>query len=242
MKKEDDDLVREDVAIVREKASHRKGRTTQVVRSARVPTQERSKKRYQSILDATLEMLKSANIEDISLHDIGKVTGLPAPSVHYLFNTVTAIFIELNKIFNEYLTQKIIAHSQNLEAHQLSNWQDLVRSSLAIARNELNADRAMSEVMLGPIMHRSMRVNNLETNRYHGTASLELLESYFTVPEIPGMATYLMFSAELVDGLWCGAYARYGLIDDETFAESVRANLAYLRCYFPESMTVRKDI
>ncbi|WP_456021836.1 TetR/AcrR family transcriptional regulator [Pseudomonas protegens] len=242
MKKEDDDLARDDITNVREKASHRKGRTTEVVRSARVPTQERSKKRYQAILDATLEILQSANIEDISLHDIGRVTGLPAPSVHYLFNTVTAIFIELNKIFNEQLTKNIIASSQNLEIHQLGSWQDLVRSSLTIARNELNSNRAMSEIMLGPIMHRSMRVKNLETNRYHGAASLELLEQYFSVPAIPNMATYLMFSAELVDGLWCGAYARYGAIDDETFAESVRANLAYLRCYFPETMVVRRDM
>lgn len=112
MKSIDDDVI--EAPVVREKASHRKGRTTQVVRSARVPTQERSKKRYQSILDTTIEILQTSNIEDISLHDIGKATGLPPASVHYLFNTVTAIHVELNKVFNEQLTQLLLEHTREL--------------------------------------------------------------------------------------------------------------------------------
>lgn len=238
MKNTDDDVI--EAPVVREKASHRKGRTTQVVRSARVPAQERSKKRYQSILDATIEILQTSNIEDISLHDIGKATGLPPASVHYLFNTVTAIHVELNKVFNDQLTQLLLDHTRDLGHSNIDSWQDLISQSMAVAREELNSNRPMAEVMLGPVLHRSMRVQNLETNRYHGVAGSILFEEFFAVPNVPDMATYFMYSTELVDGLWAGAYARYGKIDDETFEESVRACNAYLRCYLPEKMARRK--
>lgn len=224
---------------VREKASHRKGRTSKVIRAARVPAQERSRVRYQSILDATIELLKTANIEDISLHDIGKATALPPASVHYLFSTMTAIHVELNSYFNEFLTRKILDHSLEHGFSKLSNWQDLVRVAMSVARDELNSNRPMSEIMLGPVLHRSMRVKNLETNRYHGDAARELFDQYFIVPEIPNIATYLMYSAEMSDGLWIGSYARHGRIDDETFEESVRACVAYMRCYFPDTMAKR---
>lgn len=237
MKDIDSDVI--DAPIVREKASHRKGRTSQVVRSARIPTQERSKKRYQSILEATIQSLQTTNIEDISLHDIGKATGLPPASVHYLFNTVTAIHVELNKLFNEQLTQLILDNTRELADSNIESWQDLIAQSMAVARNELNSNRPMAEVMLGPVLHRSMRVQNLETNRYHGVAGTTLFEDFFVVPSVPNMATYFMFSSELVDGLWAGAYARCGQIDDETFTESVRACNAYLRCYLPEKMARR---
>lgn len=228
-----------EAAVVREKASHRKGRTSQVVRAARVPAQERSRKRYQAILDATIELLKSSNVEDISLHDIGKATGLPPPSVHYLFNTMTAIHIELNMYFNDVLTQRILDFSLAQGFSNVSSWQELVRGAMSLARDELNANRPMAEIMLGPVLHRSMRVNNLEMNRYHGKAARELFDKFFVVPDIPNMATYLMYCAEMTDGLWIGSYARHGRIDEETFEESVRACIAYLRCYFPETMPRR---
>ncbi|WP_286837185.1 hypothetical protein [Pseudomonas sp. PGPPP1] len=239
MKSNDNEPAEADVALVREKSSQRKGRTSQIVRSARVPTQERSKKRYQAILEATLHILQCTDIENISLHDIGKVAGLPPPSVHYLFNTVTSIFIVLNKNFNSYLTESILEHSRNQGFAHVRSWQELTWSAMAIAREQLNNNRAMSEVMLGPVMHRLIRLTNLETNRYHGAASLALLDQFFVVPNAPKLADYLMYAAEIADGLWAGAYGRFGTIDDETFDESVRASIAYLRCYFPESMQVR---
>lgn len=239
--KEDSEVIQEkNVEAVRAKASHRKARTTQVVRAARVPAQERSKKRYQSILDAFIDLLKVSNIEDISLHDVGKAAALPPPSVHYLFKTVGAIHAQLNSYFNENLTQRVIAHKcEQFRLGNITTWQDLARSAMAFARNELNSNRPMSEVMLGPVLNRSLRLKNLETNHYLGGVSSDLLSKFFIVPNIPDIDKYHMFADEIVDGLWIGSYARHGIIDDVTFDESVRAAIAYLRCFYPETMSLR---
>ncbi len=212
-------------------------RAGSATRSPRVPTQERSKKRYQAILDAAVNMLETANIEDISLHDIGKATGLPPASVHYLFSTFSAVHYELNKYYNERLTVAITSRARELVAN--GTWQDLVRATMKLARTEYNNSRAMSEVMLGPSLHRSIRSLNLENNAIYAEALVDLVGEFFILPELPEMSKYFVFSSELVEGLWAAAYARYGEIDDLTFEESVRACLAYLRCFFPEFMARR---
>jgi AcrR family transcriptional regulator len=225
---------------VRQKASHRKGRTAEVRRSPRVPTQERSRRRYQAIIEATEYLLQTANIEDISLYDIGKQSKIAPASVHYLFNTVTAIHIELNKIYNERLTAIILEQSKLQAANKNPNWQDWVRAVMADARDVLNNNRAMSEIMLGPTLHRQSRLNNLMHNKTFGQASLEVMREAFVMPEIPNLERYFMFSTELGEALWSGSYSARGKIDDETFTESVRATLAYLRCFLPETLVLKE--
>lgn len=232
---QDDDQI----LAVREKASHRKGRTGNVVRSARIPTQERSKKRYHAILDATIKLLERTNIEDISLHDIAKACGLPAPSVHYLFSTMSAVHLELSNRFNEEMTQRVVDYMRSASASRVNTWQDLARLTLVYAREQYNGNRALSEVLLAPVMHRSVRAISFQTNTFYGRSSLELFNELFVMPDIPNLDTYFVFSTEMMEGMWTGAYARYGKIDDLTFEESVRASIAYLRCYLPETLARR---
>lgn len=224
---------------MREKASQRKGRTTELRRSPRVPTQERSKRRYQAIIDATEHLLKTANIEDISLYDIGKEAQIAPASVHYLFNTMTAVHIELNRIYNEQLTAKVLEKNRLQVAMKNPSWQDWVKAVMTEGRDQLNSNRPMSEIMLGPTLHRKSRVTNLVTNISLAQVSLTLMREFFVVPEIPNLERYFFVATELGEALWSGSYSAHGRIDDETFTESVRATLAYLRCFLPETLVPR---
>ncbi|MCT9827745.1 hypothetical protein [Pseudomonas veronii] len=224
---------------VREKASHRKGRTGQITRSARIPTQERSRKRYQTILDTTIQLLETTNIEDISLHDIGKACNLPSASVHYLFSTMSAIHLELSNTFNEQMTEKIVSFTRMLGSNHIGSWQEMTKCTMSLARDEYNGSRAISEVLLAPVVHRSVRAVSFQTNAAFGAATVELYNEFFILPDIPNMASYFVLSTEMTEGIWAGAYARYGKIDDFAFEESVRATIAYLRCFLPETLTLR---
>ncbi|HHM8127200.1 TPA: TetR/AcrR family transcriptional regulator [Pseudomonas aeruginosa] len=225
---------------VRPKASHRKGRTSEVQRTPRIPTQERSRRRYQAIIDATEFLLKSANIEDISLYDIGKAAGITPASVHYLFSTVAAIHIELNRIYNETLTNAIFETHSKLVDLQIGSWQEWTRITLDAARNRLNASRPMCEIMLGPVLHRKSRIANLEGNTTLGRVTLENLKQVFIVPDIPDLEKKFMYAGEIVDALWSGAYSTRGRVDDETFDETMNAVISYLRNVLPETMRLLK--
>ncbi|MCT9826627.1 hypothetical protein [Pseudomonas veronii] len=228
------------VSVVREKASHRKVRTNEPMRSARVPAQERSRKRYEAVLDATVKLLETTNIEDISLHDIGKACELPAASVHYLFSTVSAIHLELSRRFNDEMTEKIIVKTRSLGMAHVNTWQEMIRAAMVLAKDELNSSRALSEVILAPVLHRSVRAISFQTNSAFGAASMDLYKEFFILPDIPRLDSYFVLSTELAEGIWAGSYARHGRIDDFSFEESVRAVIAYLRCFLPETLTARE--
>lgn len=229
-------------STVRQKASHRKGRTGDVQRSARVPSQERSRQRYQAIIAATEHLLKTSNIEDISLHDIAKQAKMAPPSVHYLFNTMAAIHVELNRIYNEQMTQKVMERQRQLVDTKNPSWQEWVKSLMAETRQQLNDNRPMSEIMLGPVLHRQSRVENLTSNATVTKASLATMRDVFVVPEIPGLERHFLFAVEIGEALWTGSYAVRGKIDDEALTESVRAIVAYLRCFLPETLVLRAPL
>ena len=229
-------------SVVRAKASQRKGRTGEINRVARVPTQERSRARYQAIISATEEILQTSHIEDISLYDIAKKANIAPASVHYLFSTITAVHIELHRLYNDKLTEAVLENQRRIAKTQNPNWQEWLRFTMEEARNRLNGDRAMSEIMLGPTLHRQIRKTNRLTNMAIGQVSLDVLRTYFLVPEIPNFERYFLYSTEITDAIWSGAYSLHGHIDDESFTESVRASLAYLRCFLPETLHLKPEL
>ncbi|SDP77547.1 DNA-binding transcriptional regulator, AcrR family [Ralstonia sp. 25mfcol4.1] len=205
-----------------------------------MPSQERSRRRYQAIIEATETLLQTNNIEDLSLYDIAKQAKIAPASVHYLFSTVAAIHVELNRLYNEQLTAKVLEANRNKLTTKNSSWQELTRAHMETSRAVLNGHRAMSEIMLGPALHRSSRAKNRETNAFFAQSVLAVTRQRFVMPEIPDLERVYLFAAEISEGLWAGAYATNGTIDDETFAESLRATVAYLRCFLPDTLMVRE--
>lgn len=229
-----------DDIVVREKASKRKSRTGVVSRVARTPTQERSRRRYQAILAATEKLLESADIENISLYDIAGQADLAPASVHYLFNTVAAVHVALNAQYNEQITQKVMASVQSMASEANPSWQNWTRSIMAAAAQELNEYRPRSEIMLGPTLHRASRRANWEMNQVIAVSIKNVLGEVFVVPDIPKLERYYAYATEIGESLWAASYAEHGQINSETFEESVRAVISYLRCFLPEFLPQRR--
>jgi hypothetical protein len=97
----------------------------------------------------------------------------------------------------------------------------------------------MSEIMLGPTLHRESRRTSVAMNYTFGSAALVMMQDVFVMPDIPDLAKYYAFSSGIAEALWGNAYAQCGRIDDETFEESVRATVAYLRCFLPETLRLK---
>ena len=195
------------VVLVRPKASQRKARSAVVPRNARAPTQERSQKRFDAILDATQELLEKARIEDISFSDIARKAGISPASVHYLFPNIAAVRVELSRRNNRDLVAQIAGMAAELVESREPSWQQWLRSLAGGARRVFNSSRAV-----------------------------------FIVPEIPNLEMMLSLASEVFDALWSRSYMLQGHIDDETFEESMRVVLAYMRAVLPETLTLRAAV
>jgi AcrR family transcriptional regulator len=227
--------------IVRAKSSKRKKRSDTVEHTARQPSQSRSQERFERILTAAEELLKQNNIEDISFYDIARQARISPASINYLFPTMAALRIELARRYAVVGTEMTVhAHRAQLASRNPS-WQSWLYQMGAYTRDEYNRHRYISEVLLGPELHReARRFIILETGR----AAHELLESFktfFVLPDMPGLEMKLNFAMHLAESMWERSYILNGDIDEETFEESIRMQVAYLRTVLPEVLNVRGD-
>lgn len=224
---------------VRPKASQRKGRSAVIARTARAPSQGRSQRRFDEILDATQSLLESARIEDISFYDIAQKAGMSPASVHYLFPSMAAVRLELSRRYNLNVIEKIAEVAAELAKAGEPSWQQWTRVMADVARQSFNSSRPLAEIILGPVLNHEGRLANIESNVVVGSSVVATLNASFVVPEIPNLEMMFSLSSEIFDALWSRSYVLHGQIDDETFEESMRVVLSYMRTVLPERLTLR---
>lgn len=233
------DQPKADEAAVRPKASKRKVRAESFEHKARPPAQERSQRRFQAILDAAEDLLRTSNIEDVSFHDIAARAGVSPASVHYHFPSMAALRIELVRAYNESATASVIDGQRKVAAEADPRWQGRVRSILSSTRDYFNEHRHVCEVLLGPSLHRDARFFAMEYNEKAAQALLDGMRAVFIVPEVPGLLEKWVVTCEVTDALWSRSYLKHGRITDEAFEESVHLVTSYLRSLLPETLPLR---
>lgn len=227
---------------VRPRSTQRKQRGQSTPADKRSPRQDRSRKRFQEILDVTEELLQSANIEDLSLSDIGQKANISKASVHYHFPTVAAIQLELARRHDETIMVLLDAMGAELEKQRLPQWQDWLRIKSGVARDYFNSHRAACECLLGPVLHRRNRMLSMENNEKIGYGKLRSLINAFEVSNEPLLQEVMPYAGEILDTFWSGSYIKNGYIDDRAFDESIRAVVGYLRNFLPEIMVLKKPV
>lgn len=224
--------------VVRPKASMRKSRSAVAERTARQPLQDRSMQRFERIIAATEQLLETANLEDISFYDIARQADISPASVNYLFPTMAALRTELTRRYSRQHADGLIAHHRVITRTRNLTWQEWVRLISNRAQEEFNENRAMSEAVLGPVLHRDSRRAQLEENLRLAHAMVELFTQIFVVPPIPELEQRFVMLYDMFDGLWSAAYVRHGRIDDFTVEETTRLRVAYLRTILPETLAL----
>ena len=192
--------------------------------------------RFESILQATEELLKTANLEDISFYDIARQADISPASVNYLFPTMAALRIELTKKYARLHADALIEVQRAMARMRNPSWQDWMRVLAKRAQEEYNANRPLSEVVLGPVLHRDSRRAQLEENIRLAHAMMESFTQVFVVPSIPGLEERFAMMYDMIDGLWSSAYIKYGRVDDLSVEEGMRMRIAYLRTVLPETL------
>lgn len=223
----------------RAKSSLRKGRSANVQHVARRPRQDRSQQRFDQILDATEELLEEMNIEDISAYDVGRKAKMAASSITYLFPTMAALRIELNRRYSRITTDNVMAAHRNLARHRNPNWQHWLQAMGRSYMNDCNSHRYFAEVVLGPWINRDSKRFALQMNGEIAQSFVASLSEVFIVPEIPDLEWHIGLSIEVVDAVFCSAYMATGRIDEDAFEEAMKMQAAYLRLYLPEKMYLR---
>lgn len=237
VKKADDVHDADPPVSVRPRSTHRKQRSDQPKRAPLAPTQDRSRRRNDEILQAAIELLQTVNIEDLSHSDIGERAGISKAAVYYHYPTIAALQHELGLRFDRQVSE----YQNSLAIDDGSRgWQELLALGIRRTRDWFNDNRPVCEVLLGPRMTRENQMLSAEINSRVGQSVLDGLRARYHLPEHPDLEEIISYHGEIVDLFWSRSYLRVGFIDDHHLEESLRASVGYLKNYFPEHMARRK--
>lgn len=231
-----------DGAPVRRRSSMRKSRSETAGREARIPTQKRSRERLEKIIAATEALLQTANIEDISSYDVAAEAGISPASVNYLFPTMSALWIEMSQRYFRQSTEHVLEVQRTLAAQRNPSWQGWMRHMAETSRVYFNANRHVSEVCLGARTSKEVRLANIAVNVEVGDQFLNSLREVFILPEIPDLTEKMALAIEACDAVWSRCYVQYGHITEEANDEMVRMQVAFLRCFLPETLPIRPEV
>jgi len=197
-------------------------REATTVTGPRRPSQQRSRLRYEMLLDAADALLCDREITEVGLYDIADAAKVPPASVYHLFPTKEAALVALAQRYLVGLSHHIIR-----PAHpgQIQRWQDFVTLELHRAIEYYNNNKVMSKLFFGANVIRDVRI--LDVRNVEAASAL----TYVRMNKI--------FEIGIYDGIWMTSYARHGLITADFARETELAGIAYCETFLPAVIPLR---
>lgn len=198
--------------------------------TVRLPQRKRGIVRFEKLLDATEDLLVAMPDSDINLSLVAQRADVPLPSIYHFFPNKDAILVAL--------AQRHHAHLSEMGRTPLEpapdSWQDIIRRRQRSGVAYLNAHPSALRLFMGAGV--SVEVRNLDLKGNASLASLRTAEfqRWFDCTNIPDLTLRLAISIGIMDGIWAISWSQYRFITDEFLTESMRASIAYMRCFLPE--------
>lgn len=206
-----------------------------LVPSHREPMRKRGLERFQSLLDATAELLSERTEDDISLADIAERTGVPLASVYHFFPNRNAAFVALARRYHS-----IIGAAAHRPLDPMpATWQDYIAARQRLGASYLNDNPAALRLFMGAGVSVEVRNTDLNGNAELARSRAAALRASFDMPTLPDLEDRIAVSIALVDGIWALSYSLHREITQHYLGESIRSSVAYLRCYLPEIISRR---
>ena len=203
----------------------------------RKPAQERSRVRYEALLDATAELLAERDFNDVGLYDIAERSGVPPASTYHFFPTKEAAFTALAARYLNRLTELLNAP---VEGSGLDSWVDYLRVRFERAVDYYNTHAAFARIALsGSVISEIRTLDAQFLSESADNTPFGGLARHFVLPYLPDPQLKFAVLVGIYDGVWMTSYARHGRITEEYAREGLKAGISYCRTFLPEVLPLR---
>lgn len=203
----------------------------------RKPVQERSRARYQMLLDAAHELLLTQELQEVGLYLVAKRAGVPPASAYHFFPTPAALMLALadryHQIFEEF--------PQAIERSTITSWQMLLQTRLAAAVDIYNDSLPIRKLFLGGHTTPELVQSEAAFNVQIAAKMLPYYEQFFHMPHIENADGKYLVMLTLVDAIWRLSFTQHGVITPSYAQESFAVAVAYCRTFLPETIPLRRE-
>ncbi|WP_237067108.1 TetR/AcrR family transcriptional regulator [Microbulbifer guangxiensis] len=200
----------------------------------RKPQRKNGREKFETLLDTLDGLLQFRETSEISLSDLSEAAGVPAASVYHFFPNREALFAALMQRHLD-----TMADFHPLPAAADPSWQKRVEAFLDLWQERLCGSESVMKLRFGPAPGWAVRELLLEDRRRLGLLLLDRLDTDFELPATSRWDEHFQVAMTIAEGVWSGAYGRFGRVDDLSIREARRAVIAYLECFFGELLPLR---
>lgn len=204
---------------------------------ARFPRQQRSRERYDLLLDAADALVKEAGIGGVGIYEIARRANVPPASAYHFFPSVEAVLTELAGRYIARLREVAMAPAPpDVVA---AGWQQLLMLRVDRVIDFYNSNPVARRLFLAGDIATSIRKMDIEDSNQAAERVHDYLRRHYILPEIPDR--FLKFSTliGLQEGIWRIAVAQHGTITPEFVTEAKRAVLRYAETFLPPRLPLR---
>ena len=211
-------------------------RTASTAAKARRPSQQRSRLRFEMLLDAADALLADRETAEVGLYDIAGAANVPPASAYHLFPTKEAAFVALGERYLTALSHHIV---RRIDPGALRRWQDLVAIEMHRAVEYYNSHKVMLKLFFGANVIADVRLLDVRNVAAASASTYDRMNKLFEMPYLHDADTKYAALIGIYDGIWMTSYARHGQITEDFARESELAGIAYCETFLPAVIPLR---
>jgi AcrR family transcriptional regulator len=208
-------------------------------RRARQPSRELGRIRFQLLLEATEDLLKTHSPGDLGLYQIAERAKISPGTVYHFFPTINAVFIALAERYHQNF-HKIVG--EPARASRLISWQDLLIIRHERAVKYYNEHLPTSKILLGAPP--SWEIQQADANYNESTAPtiFAYFDRIFLMPHVKDPEVHFEIMLAIAGAIWSISFRRHGTINGAYAEEAITACIAYCRKFLPERVERRPEV
>ena len=196
----------------------------------KVPTQQRSRERFENLLDCAEQILHTGQQADkLSIYEVADAADLPAQAVYRLFPSAEAIIHGLVQRYHGKLTELIA----EVDLSQCSAWQGALETSFIAVCDFYRQYPHAGYLLLGAGVTWEISVADREIITLLAEGSVQKMEQLGLIDASDNLVCHLEITLDIADAVWRQSYHKHDEITPFFQQESIRAATSYLELYLP---------
>jgi len=198
----------------------------------RKPTQERSRRRFEAILDAADRLLERSDPLEFSIYALAPEAGMSAQAIYHFFRSPALV---LAALADRYMAS-FLALMDPPPPPGLETWQQVESYQFERARQFFEARAPARKLLLGAAYSSEFRSRDLNHDVLLAEKGLALLQQQFVLPPLTDLLDRFVELIVINESIWALSYHRHGRITDQMAERARLARISYASTFLPERL------
>jgi len=200
------------------------------------PTQSRGQERRARILRATLKLLETRDVDDITYSEVGHAARIPLGSLHFFYPNLTSIYAAIWDADNQAICERLAAP---LRSDQTRTWRSIYMTLLDRGVRHMKSNPAIGKLLLSGRTRLETQRRDLHHHTRMATLFEQTVDAYIELPPYASRTRTFYVAIEIFALILTLSMLEHGRLVSTMIDEAKRASAAYLGIYFGDRLRRR---